>query len=58
MRKRKRRADRPFARQDGMGELFSGEIPFALWLERRGYDVTYTTDYDLSIRPAAQRAFW
>jgi hypothetical protein len=30
--------DRPFARQDGMGELFSGEIPFALWLERRGYD--------------------
>ncbi len=46
--------DRPFARQDGMGELFSGEIPFALWLERRGYDVTYTTDYDLSIRPTAQ----
>jgi hypothetical protein len=46
--------DRPFARQDGMGELFSGEIPFALWLERRGYEVTYTTDYDLSIRPTAQ----
>ncbi len=46
--------DRPFARQDGMGELFGGEIPFALWLERRGFDVTYTTDYDLSIHPSSQ----
>jgi hypothetical protein len=30
------------------------EAPFIAWLEANGYDVSYTTDYDLSTRPEIQ----
>jgi hypothetical protein len=30
------------------------EVPFIVWLEKNGYDVTYTTDYDLSVDPYRQ----
>ena len=46
--------DRPFDREEGMGELFMFEVPLISWLERNHYDVTYTTDYDLSTHPADQ----
>ena len=46
--------DRPFASQDGASQLFTMEAPFIAWLEGHGYDVTYTTDYDLSTHPADQ----
>ena len=37
--------DRPYARE-GFGDLFLWEIQLIRWLERSGYDVTYTTDVD------------
>jgi hypothetical protein len=43
--------DRPFVEEDGAGQLFMLEAPFIAWLEKNDYDVTYTTDYDLSIAP-------
>jgi hypothetical protein len=46
--------DRPYATDDGAGQLFFLELPFISWLERQGLDVAYTTDYDLSVSPDAQ----
>jgi hypothetical protein len=46
--------DRPYDDEDGAGQIFTMEAAFIAWLERAGYDVTYTTDYDLSIHPADQ----
>jgi hypothetical protein len=46
--------DRPLAAQSGAGEIFMMEAPFIAWLERRHVDVTYTTDYDLSVSPGDQ----
>jgi hypothetical protein len=46
--------DRPFAAESGAGEIFMMEAPFIAWLERRHVDVTFTTDYDLSVDPDAQ----
>ncbi|MGC8634089.1 MAG: N,N-dimethylformamidase beta subunit family domain-containing protein [Candidatus Limnocylindrales bacterium] len=46
--------DRPFADESGAGQIFMLEAPFIAWLEGHGYDVTYTTDYDLSTHPADQ----
>ena len=46
--------DRPFADQAGAGQVFMMEAPFIAWLEGRGYNVSYTTDYDLSTHPADQ----
>ena len=37
--------DRPYAR-DGVGQFFHWELPFVRWLEKNGYDVTYTTNLD------------
>ena len=37
--------DRPYA-VDGLSSLFSWEQPLIIWLERQGYDITYTTDVD------------
>lgn len=37
--------DRPYAR-DGGGQFLEWEIDFVRFLEREGYDVTYTTDLD------------
>jgi len=37
--------DRPFA-DSGVGEFFTWEIQLVRWLERSGYDVTYSTDLD------------
>jgi hypothetical protein len=37
--------DRPF-NDDGSGDFLSWEVQFVRWIERSGYDVTYTTDVD------------
>jgi hypothetical protein len=46
--------NRPFDQEDGAGQLFTMEAPLIAWLERNHYDVTYTTDYDLSVHPELQ----
>ena len=46
--------DRPYANDDGAGQLFFLELPLIAWLERQGLDVAYTTDYDLSLAPDSQ----
>jgi len=48
--------DRPNLLENGAGLMFVNELPLAAWLERQGYDVTYTTDWDLSRQPADQAA--
>ncbi len=45
--------DRPNALQDGAGSTFSQTWPTARWLEQQGYDVSFTTDWDLSRVPSA-----
>jgi hypothetical protein len=37
--------DRPF-NDDGSGDFLSWEVQFVRWVERSGYDVTYSTDVD------------
>ena len=37
--------DRPYT-ANGSGQFFYWEVYFVRWLERNGYDVTYTTDVD------------
>jgi hypothetical protein len=37
--------DRPYA-QTGAGDFLTWEMPLVRWLERKGYDVGYTTDVD------------
>ena len=37
----------------GSGEFLLWEFPVAFWLEREGYDVTYTTNVDTHADPAA-----
>jgi hypothetical protein len=46
--------DRPYAQDGGAGQLFFLELPLISWLERQGLDLSYTTDYDLSIDPGTQ----
>jgi len=46
--------DRPYAHDGGAGQLFFLELPFISWIERQGLDVSFTTDYDLSIDPQSQ----
>jgi hypothetical protein len=38
--------DRPFQEGSGAGQFLWWEYPFVRWLEKNGYDVTYTTDVD------------
>jgi hypothetical protein len=45
--------DRPYDRGYGLGPLWDGEIAFARFLERRGYDVTYTTNPEVAAAGAA-----
>jgi hypothetical protein len=46
--------DRPYATDGGAGQLFFLELPLISWLERQGLDVSFTTDYNLSVNPADQ----
>ncbi len=46
--------DRPYATDGGAGQLFFLELPLISWLERQGLDVSFTTDYNLSIDPQNQ----
>ncbi len=39
--------DRPYDRGLGVGDYFYWEYPMVRWLERNGYDVSYSTDADL-----------
>jgi DNA-binding beta-propeller fold protein YncE len=45
--------DRPYASGRGLGLMPLYELPFARFLERAGYDVSYTTNLDVSVRGAA-----
>jgi hypothetical protein len=54
--------DRPFARycqifdaplSTGSGEFLLWEFPLAYWMEREGYDVTYSTNVDTHADPVA-----
>jgi hypothetical protein len=45
--------DRPYASADGLGASDDDELAFARYLERFGYDVSYTTDVDVAVRGAA-----
>jgi hypothetical protein len=38
--------DRPYAGDHGAGDFLNWEIYFVWWLERSGYDVSYSTDID------------
>ena len=40
--------DRPYAEDRGAGLMMRFEVPFARFLERNGYDVSYTTNTDVS----------
>jgi hypothetical protein len=46
--------DRPFTTRDDADEdwVFNAEYPMVRWLERNGYDVSYTTDVDSDRRGA------
>lgn len=46
--------DRPYRDNGGAGQLFFLELPFLEWVDRQGLDVSYTTDYDLSVSPDSQ----
>ncbi len=46
--------DRPYLGNGGAGQLFFLELPFVSWILRQNLDVAFTTDYDLSVDPAAQ----
>ena len=45
--------DRPYASLRGLGLLSRYELPFARFLERAGYDVSYTTDLEVAAGGAA-----
>jgi DNA-binding beta-propeller fold protein YncE len=45
--------DRPYAAALGLGLALRYELPFARFLERGGYDVSYTTDVDVATAGAA-----
>ena len=47
--------DRPWARGNGIAQLFDYEAPLIQFLERFGYDVSYAADLDLDQRGEAQR---
>ncbi len=46
--------DRPYRDDGGAGQLFVLELPVLEWVDRQGLDVSYTTDYDLSVAPDSQ----
>jgi hypothetical protein len=46
--------NRPSMLENGAGLVFLNELSLAGWLERQGYDVAYTTDWDLSRAPWQQ----
>ena len=46
--------DRPYATDSGAGQLFFLELPLIAWLERQHLDLSFTTDYDLSVDPGTQ----
>ena len=47
--------DRPWARGNGIAQLFDYEVPLIQFLERFGYDVSYAADLDIDQRGEAQR---
>ena len=40
--------DRPFQSGNGAGQFLWYEFPFVRWMEKNGYDTSYTTDVDTS----------
>lgn len=42
--------DRPYADHAGLMDFVRYELNFLRWLERKGYDVSYTTDIDTDMR--------
>src|SRR5262249_15620202 len=52
--------DRPFANDNGAGRFLDWEVWFIAFIEGLGYDVTYTTAFDIAAKPdrlLAARAF-
>lgn len=45
--------DRPYARDDGLGDFDRYEYNLLRWVERQGYDVSYSTDVDTDLNPAS-----
>lgn len=45
--------NRPYALGGGAGDLLNYDIHAIRWLERSGYDVSYTTSVDVSAQPAS-----
>lgn len=43
--------DRPYAQDNGVGELFSKDRSFIFFAESQGYDIAYVTDTDLDREP-------
>lgn len=44
--------DRPYDSETGAGQFFIREVALVRWLERRGYQVGYTTDASVDAQPA------
>lgn len=44
--------DRPYITNDGLSNFIVYEFDLLAWLERQGYDVTYSTDVDTDLRPS------
>ena len=44
--------DRPYGYGNGAADFLGNELPFVQWAERRGLDVTYTTDVGVQQHPA------
>ncbi|HEY7417112.1 MAG TPA: N,N-dimethylformamidase beta subunit family domain-containing protein [Ktedonobacteraceae bacterium] len=45
--------DRPYARDDGLGDFDRYEYNLLRWVEREGYNVSYSTDVDADLNPAS-----
>jgi hypothetical protein len=47
--------DRPYATVTGAGRFFAGDVAMVRFLEREGYDVSYTTDPSVEVDPGQLR---
>jgi len=45
--------DRPYSNDDGAGDFLDWELYFIRWMEKAGYDVSYSTDVDTHTSGAA-----
>lgn len=43
--------DRPYNNENGMGDFFEGDYTTIMWLESKGYNITYVTSVDVEANP-------